>query len=476
MTSAGRRLGWSALAAFAPQAIQFAALIILARLLSPADFGEVAIAITVSEFATLLLTSGLSSYVVHVRSINQSQISTTFWVNLLLGALIGTALIASSGLIAELFNTPAVSALIAVSALGSFVSVGATHLGLLQRQYRFRAIASVETISSLTTQSVAVLLAILGMGPFSIVWGRLSGQIVQVSLYIALAKWLPTFEISRNELVEMWRYTRHVLGFNAINYWSRNIDNILIARSSGSEILGLYSRAYTIMLFPVSLVSGSIGRVLLPTVARQQHDLRLAMTTWTNYTLLSLLVGLPAASFCLAAPEVIMGALLGDQWKSAGIFLQILAVSIVPQLAIRPMGFVFQALGHTRPQLLIGIVTTILSAAFMLLGNFLAGAVGVAAGFTVSYLLHGVIYFVYARWQWPWPSAPLYWPALRLLVAAGIAAALATLAKSTTENLPIFGQFAIVAFTIIAGYSIAVFTVARSSARSALRLLKGGAV
>ncbi len=472
LSSVRKRLAWSAGAAFGPQLAQFIGFIVLARLLAPADFGLVVIAMTVLEFSTLLQNSGVSSYIVYARSPDQRQISTAFWLNLILSILVGFLVLLSTNLIAGLFNSPAAAPLIQLSALGCMLNVGATHLGLLQRRFRFDAVAVSDTASMVFSQIGAIALAVFGMGPLSIILGRLGGQTVQLGLYITFSKWLPSWTIDRKTVRDVWRYSRHVLGFNIVNYWTRNLDNLIIARSAGVEVLGFYSRAYTLMLLPVTLVSGSIGKVLLPTLARQQHDLALAMATWTEYTLLSFLIGLPAAAIFVAAPDVVTVALLGGQWGGAAQFLQILALSILPQMVIRPLGFAFQALGRTRAQLLIGLINTAVTACMMLVGNALLGANGVALGFTCGYFVHLGIYLSYAQLRWQLRSSLLIWPAVRLLIAGAVAALSAELVKKSTGDVQIHGRLAVLILVSTATYLVAVWLLAPDVLRKALELLK----
>jgi O-antigen/teichoic acid export membrane protein len=471
LSSVRKRLAWSAGAAFGPQLAQFIGFIVLARLLTPADFGLVVIAMTVLEFSTLLQNSGVSSYIVHARSPDQRQISTAFWLNLILSILVGFIVLLSTDLIAGVFNSPAAVPLIQLSALGCMLNIGATHLGLLQRRYRFDAVAVSDTAAMTISQIGAIALAVFGMGPLSIVLGRLGGQVLQLALYATFSKWLPSWTIDRETVKDVWRYGRHVLGFNVVNYWSRNLDNLIIARSAGVEVLGFYSRAYTLMLLPVTLVSGSIGKVLQPTLARQQHNLALAMVTWTEYTLLSLLIGLPIAALLISASGVITVALLGEQWGSAAQFLQILALSIAPQLAIRPLGFAFLALGRTRALLMIGLLATAVTACMMLVGNALLGATGVALGFTTAYFIHLGIYLSYAKIRWQLRLSPLIWPAVRLLIAGAVAALSAELVQRYISDVQIHGRLAVIVLVSTATYSLAVWLLAPDVLRRALELL-----
>ncbi len=331
----------------------------------------------------------------------------------------------------------------------------------------------IDFATMFVSQVGAIVLALIGMGAFAIVVARLAGLFVQVVLYFAVTRWRPSISIDKSALKDVWRYARNVLGFNVVNFWSRNLDSVIIARSAGTTVLGYYSRAYSIMLLPVSLVAGAIGRVLLPTIARQQHNLPLAMATWTRYTILSLFVGLPIVCLFVAGPEQVVLVLLGPQWGDSAIFLQILGISIAPQLIIRPLGFVFQALGRTRAQLVIGIATTGITAALMFLGNVFAGPLGVAIGFTVAYSLHLVLYLIYARTRLHLQIGLLIWPSLRLLLVAAFATGTGTGVRFVTDEWPEIAQLVLIACAIAAAYLAAAYVVARGSFTAALDVVRG---
>jgi O-antigen/teichoic acid export membrane protein len=248
---------------------------------------------------------------------------------------------------------------------------------------------------------------------------------------------------------------------------------VIIARSAGADVLGYYSRAYGIMLLPVSLIGDAIGRFLLPTLARQKHDLSLAMQTWKEYTMLSLFLGMPIVSLLFAGSEQVVLVLLGSQWGAAAPFLQILAMSIAAQLVIRPLGYGFQALGRTRAQLFIGVVTTTITAVMLLVGNSIAGATGVAIGFTSAYTLHLVAYLTYAHKRLQLRLVSVVPPAARLLLVSAVATVGGVVVREGTNGLPLLGQMAVIALAVTVLYVLAAYILTRRTLFAAWGLLRG---
>ncbi len=393
-----RQFGWASLSALALPLGQFIALVVLARLLTPEEFGAAAIVSTVTAFATLLMTSGIAAYVVHVADLTEPRLAAASFINVCASVALALSTLVFADPLASALGSPQVADLIRLSSLGFAMSVGASSLGVLERETRFRAISIVDLVAVLLGQATSIALAIAGFGATSLVVGAILVLVVQNLAYIALSGARRNFRynaLSRGAVADVWKYTREILAFNVINYWSRNLDNVVIARVSGLDQLGFYSRAYSLMLLPVTLISGVVGRVLLPTLARQQHRIDWATRTWIDYAVLCTVIGAPVAAVFIVAPGMVVEIILGPQWVDSASLLLILAISIAPQLITRSSGALFQALGKTRALLIVGLISTVISMAAIITGALLAGVQGVAVGVSAAYFAHLLVLGVY---------------------------------------------------------------------------------
>lgn len=466
-------MGWAGLGTLAPQLLQFLSMTFLARLLPPSDFGLFTLVTMVSGFALIFMSSGLGAFVVHTVNTSSRMLSTVFWINTFLAITVSALILALSGPIAHLFDEPALAPLVQISALGFLFGIGATHLGLLDRDLRFRTISTSLIIGTLVGQSLSILLAIAGLGPVALVTGTVASQAVQTILFMRSARWRPRLTIGRSEAATVWQYARHVLGFNALNYWSRNLDNFVIGLGGNSASLGLYARAYSLMLLPVNLIGSVVGQVSMPVTARLQHDLALASRTWTRYATLSLLVGLPISALLIVAPDLVLQVLFGPQWSGAAVFAQILAVGIAPQLVLRASGSLFQALGRTRAQLVVGLAQTSIMVAGVLLGYLLAGAEGVAVGVSCAFFAQFVPFAIYAA---KWIGVQMS----DFLGASAVLTLLATMAgvgafgvRTLCEGLPVLAQLILVAATLAILYAAGTWLFGRRHLVSGWELVRG---
>lgn len=465
--------GWASLGALGPQAATFLGLLITARVLTPMEFGLAALVTTVAGFATIFVNTGLSAYVVHAPTLSSLLLSTIFWINAACGAVIAGVVYAAAGPIGGFFQQPELPPLIRLSSLSFILSIGAAHLGVLERGFRFRALAAVDTAAAIVVQVMAVGLALLGLGASALVVASLTGQAFQLMGLVAITRWRPGVRFARDEAGAVWRYTRHVVGFAFINYWARNLDNLVIARLEAGSILGLYTRAYAIMMLPVNLVAGVIGRVLLPTLARQQDSQARINRIWTEHIDLSLTIGMPVMVVFIGVPDLVLRVLLGEGWVGASFLVQVLALAIAPQLLMRATGSLLQATGRTRALLVIGVINSTISAAFILLGGGIAGVNGVAVGASASYFFHVATFMVYARSQMEMRLRVLAMLYVRALVLSSVSLFVGWWIRLGTEGLPIAAQLFCVSLAVCGSYLAVGAVFARRSLTNSWNLLRG---
>ena len=304
---------WAGMSKLGTQGLQFLAGLVLARLLTPADFGLLASIYVVTGFATLFFEMGLGAALVHQRSPSERDLSTVFWVNVISGLLYAGLMWALSPLVAEFFDAPQMTTLMPFVALAFTFGLGVVHYSLLQRRLRFRTVAVVDLSAALAGHATTVVAALLGAGTFALVAGPLVTTSLTSVILFCVVRWRPRHFIDRGSLRELWRFSGGMLGFNAVSYWGRNADNLLIGRFLGAAPLGIYGRAYNLMLLPVTQITGTLGRVMFPALAAVRDDhprvrsMYLRSLGTINFVTIPVLVGLAATA------EGLVPLLWGDQ-------------------------------------------------------------------------------------------------------------------------------------------------------------------
>lgn len=343
-----RGVAWVTFARLGGQVVQFAASIVLARLLLPSAYGLVAIVWTFTGFAFLFNDLGIGAALVQSKRITEADASTAFLMNAAVGVVLTLLVLALSGPLAALVHQPGVASLLALASVAFMLSNTTVPTALLERRMRFRAVAIIDFTTTALGLAISVCAAALGAGAKSLVIGPLFTMASGTVVSFLVAGWLPRARPTRESAHKLFTFGKHVTGFNVVNYWARNGDNLLIGRFVGASELGLYNRAYMLMLMPVSQVTGVLGRVLLPVFSAMQDDparlraavLRVSRASGALFFPLVLGLAATAHNFVLVA--------FGARWRGAISLVAILAVSAAPQIISAMSGLLSQAVGRTR--------------------------------------------------------------------------------------------------------------------------------
>ncbi len=343
-----RGVAWVTSARLASQVAQFAASVVLARLLLPNVYGLVAIVWTFTGFAFLFNDLGIGAALVQSKTISEADASTAFYINAGVGIGLTLVVLALSEPLSALMHQPQVAGLLALASVGFTLSNTTVPTALLERRMKFRVVAAIDVSTMVLGLAISVCAAALGLGAKSLVIGPLFTMASATVISFLAAGWVPRARPSRESAQKLFAFGKHVTGFNVINYWARNGDNLLIGRFVGAAELGLYNRAYMLMLMPVTQVTGVLGRVLLPVFSAMQEDLprlRLAVlrvSRASGVLFFPLVLGLAATAhnFVLVA--------FGPHWRGAIPLVTILAIAAAPQIVAAMAGLLSQAVGQTR--------------------------------------------------------------------------------------------------------------------------------
>jgi len=368
--------------------LQMGSTVVLARLLTPQDFGLIAMVTAVTGFVMMFKDMGLSMATVQRAEINHDQISTLFWINVILslGVMLVTAVLAPA--IAWFYNEPRLT-WITLALAGAFVFGGLTvqHQALLIRQMLFRSLAVVEIISMLVGILAAIIAASYGAGYWSLVIMQLATAIaIAIGVWVACG-WRPGLPVRRSGVREMLAFGGNLTGFSVINYFARNADKILVGRFCGSGILGLYSRAYSLLMLPINQIRGPLTSVAMPVLSRLQYDPKRYISYYTKLVLLLSFISMPLIVFLAISSRSIIHLLLGEQWLGASSIFQILAITAFIQPVWSTIGLVLLSLGQSGRFLRFGIFNSLVVVTSFAVG-IRWGAVGVASAYAVaSYLI-----------------------------------------------------------------------------------------
>lgn len=319
---------------------------VLARLLLPEDFGLVAMVTAITGFVAMFKDAGLSLATVQREEITHEQVSTLFWVNVALSAVLMAITAALAPAIAWFYGEPRL-ALITVAIAATFIIGGFTaqHHALLRRQMRFRTLAMIEIASMVIGAVVAVALAAVFDSYWALVFGPASGTLVTAIGAWFAARWVPGPPRWATGVWPMLAFGGGITVSSVANYSARHADNVLLGRFAGSYALGIYTKAYSLLLMPLREADAVISSVVVPVLCRVEKS-RFARTVTAFHKYYALLTVPSIAGLFVFADAVIL-TVLGPDWEEAILVFRILCVVSFNQAISRFVGWVLISSGDT---------------------------------------------------------------------------------------------------------------------------------
>jgi PST family polysaccharide transporter len=362
---------------------QFGTTMVLGRLLAPSEFGLVAMVTAVTGILQIFKDGGLSTATVQSTRITDAQVSKLFWINLGLGAALAVGCAALAWPLAFFYREPRLVAVTAALS-GSFLlgALAVQHEALLRRQMRFQALAVVELVSLACGSAVGVTLAWRGWGYWSLVGYQLTISLTNVVAVMLVLRWIPTWPRRETKVGSLLRFGGFLTGSELMNYAFRNTDNILIGWYWGAGPLGVYSKAYSLLMLAITQVNSPVARVAISALSRVQDEpARLRRYFLGGYTLVGA-VNLPVMVALAVFAEEVIQLLLGDQWgESVGLF-RLLAPAAISGALLNPFGWIFLSTGRPDRQMRFGLLWSALIIVAFAVG-LPYGPAGVALGYSI---------------------------------------------------------------------------------------------
>jgi PST family polysaccharide transporter len=362
--------------------------IVLARLLTPKDYGLIAMVTSITNFVMMLKDMGLSTATIQKAEINHSQVSTLFWLNVAVGFGLFVITVGLAPIIAWFYGDQRLIWItLALSSVFLFAGLNVQHQALLRRQMRFGTLAMVEIIALIIGIATAIIAAHYRAGYWALILMQLATSVSSVIGIWVACKWRPGWPVRRSRVRSMVHFGLNITGFNIVNYFSRNLDNVLIGRFCGPGVLGLYSRAYSLLLWPIDYIRIPLTLVAMPALSRIQKDLVRYRSYCTKLASLLALVSMPLTIFLAVCSDNVVRILLGDKWSGASILFKIMAIIGFIQTPAGVRSVVVVSLGQSGRYLKFGLFNSIATVASFIIG-LPWGAVGVATSYAiVNYLI-----------------------------------------------------------------------------------------
>ena len=389
-------LKWSTISQLVRQVLQYTTTIILVNLISPNDFGLMAMAVIVIGFLEIFKDLGLSSAVIQKENPSEDLKSSIFWINVSFGIIISLFIYLAAPLVAFLYNSNTVKPILEVLAITFSISgLSIIQKAIFEKELAFELLSKIELFASTAAFITAIMLAIYGYGVWSLVFQAIVNVFVSTSLLLFFSKWKPKFLFKYSEVKLVAHYSLNLLGFNAVNYFARNSDYFLIGKYLGENELGHYYLAYRLMLYPIQNITMVISRVLFPSFSLIKNDdnkFRYMYTQVTNGIALitfPMMTGLALVSYNFSEVFIKSG------WDSNLVaqLIIILAPIGALQSVISTVGNIYQAKGKTNWMFRWSLFYTSITIIGFVIG-LKWGVIGVAVCYLITNLL--MLYPVFA--------------------------------------------------------------------------------
>ena len=437
-------------------------MVILARLLTPEDFGLIGMVMAFTGLVALIKDAGLSDAAIQSESINQDQMSTLFWINVALGCGLALVCATSGHLIADFYGEPRLVA-ITLALATTFVFMGLTtqHRAVLLRHLRIRALAVIDILALLASLLASIALAAVGFGYWALVAGAVILPAFSAAAIWLISGWVPGKPHRNCGIGKLVRYGGTVTLNIVAVYVAYNADKVLLGRYWGAEALGIYGRAYQLVNMPTESLKSAIGLAAFPALSRVQGQPDRFRSLFIRLYSAFLGISFPITAACALFAEDIVLVFLGPKWHDVTDVFRLLSPTILAFALVNPFGWLLFASGRVARSLKIALLIAPVTLLAFALGIGY-GPQGVAVGFSAAMLVLVAPIILWAKHDTNITSRDVVWAVAHPAGAALIGAALAILLWPWINlvHLPLL-RLTVACSVVFGGHFIALLVVFR---------------
>lgn len=321
---------WTFADTFLLRGLSFAATIVLARLLGPADFGLIGMIAVFVAIGTSLVDSGLSSSIIRTKNSNDEDYSTVFYLNFILSIVVYILLFAAAPLISDFYDQEILTNIIRLYCLSFIISAfSSVQLAILNKEMKFRKMMQINIPGTLLGIVIGIWMGYKGYGVWSIVWLYLITQLIQSLLLWIFSDWKPSLTFSLEKMKFHYNFGYKIMLSGLLDTVFKNIYNVIIGKFFSVQALGYYERAHTFNEYPVSALTSIINKVSYPLLANIQDEKEKISAVYKQLLNLTFFVTAPLMLIAAAVAKPLFLLLLGELWLPAVPFFQIISLSCI---------------------------------------------------------------------------------------------------------------------------------------------------
>ena len=387
---------WSAVEKYSSLILNIGISMILARILSPQEYGVVSIATVFISFLTLFASMGIGPAIIQRKDLSQQDLDNIFTFTLVVAAILSISLFLLSGSISNYFGEKELSIICKILSVNLFFSAAnVVPNALMAKNQRFRDIAKRTVLLLLISGPLSIIIALWGGGVYSLL---VSPIITSIGIYLYNNKYYPChirLNLSLSPVKSIFGYSVYQFLFEIINYFSRNLDKLIIGKHLSIGALGYYDKSYRLMLLPLNNITSVIGPVIQPVLSNIQNDKIEIAQKYLKIISVAATISFPLGVYLFFTADELIRFFYGSKWDLAIPAFKILSLSIPLQVVLCTSGSIYQVANATRSLFYIGTLNTCVTIIGMLISCFHFGTIeAVAYAWTVTTTINFCITYI----------------------------------------------------------------------------------
>ena len=394
-------LFWSAIEKYSGIIVSLIVSMVLARLIAPKDFGVIAIAMVLVQFLQMFCTIGIGPAIIQRKDLEKEDLDSIYTFSLFLGFLFSILFFFCSKIVATFYNEPQLVLVCQIlTIMLFFAAANMVPNALMARDRRFKQIAKRTLLFQISSSIISIYVAYCGGGVYALL---ISPIITAVGIFIYNRHYYHLsilWKIKIDPLKRIFSFSFYQFLFEFINYFSRNLDKLIIGRSISAVSLGYYEKSYRLMQMPMTSLTSVINPVLQPVLSALQDETQTMALKYNQIIRFIATISFPLGITLSMCGNEIITVLYGNQWENSIKTFSILCLSVPMQLLLSTTGSIYQACNATKELFFVGIVNTIITVSGFIIAVYVWGTIeSVASAWTITSVSNFVIsyYVLYKR-------------------------------------------------------------------------------
>lgn len=349
--------------------VQIIVNMVLSRLLTPKEYGVVAIMQVFIIFFAMMVEAGMGPAIIQNKKLNNSKIAILFNYSILIAIVFALLFGLFGYALSYIYNNKVYIELAWIQAISVlFNGINVVPTAVLNKNKQFKAVNFSLVFGNIIAAFIGITSAILGLGVYSLIFSSISVSFVNLCWNLFFTKINITKKMAFEPMKEILEFSVNQFGFNFINYFSRNADNILVGKFMGASALANYNKAYQLLMMPNTLFLGIINPVLQPVLSDYQDDVVYIRKTYYKIIHFLALIGIPLSIFLFFNSKEIIMIMFGSQWTQAITPFSILSLTVWCQLTLSSSGAIVQARNQPRLVLMNGLISAVIIVSSIIIG------------------------------------------------------------------------------------------------------------